>query len=188
MDAQELQEQMIGLVRAFGLHQPDRTPCGQPVSVSAAHALMELTQVESLPQTALAARLRLEKSTVSRLVEHLERRGWIRRERDPADRRVLLLHLTDAGRRASEQLAVARAAKFARIFSAIPAEERAAVQRGLSVLLGAVSTSNQRRTKHVAMDRADGAHAGGRAHRGLHGRADPRPDQAGSPDAALRRA
>ncbi|MBD0355905.1 MAG: hypothetical protein ICV57_01860 [Rubrobacter sp.] len=33
---------MIGLVRAFGLHKPDETPCGQPVAVAGAHALMEL--------------------------------------------------------------------------------------------------------------------------------------------------
>ena len=26
----ELQERMVGLVRAFGLHKPDVTPCGQP--------------------------------------------------------------------------------------------------------------------------------------------------------------
>jgi hypothetical protein len=35
----ELQERMIGLVRAFGLHKPDETPCGQPVAVAGAHAL-----------------------------------------------------------------------------------------------------------------------------------------------------
>lgn len=37
------QEQMIGLMRAFGLHKPDQTPCGQPVAVAEAHALMVLT-------------------------------------------------------------------------------------------------------------------------------------------------
>ena len=27
----ELQERMVALVRAFGLHKPDETPCGKPV-------------------------------------------------------------------------------------------------------------------------------------------------------------
>ncbi|MDQ4001057.1 MAG: hypothetical protein M3283_08695 [Actinomycetota bacterium] len=35
----ELQERMIGLVRAFGLHKPDETPCGQLVAVAGVHAL-----------------------------------------------------------------------------------------------------------------------------------------------------
>ena len=30
------------MVRALGLHKPDETPCGQPVAVAGAHALMEL--------------------------------------------------------------------------------------------------------------------------------------------------
>jgi len=40
----ELQERMIGLIRAFGLHRPDETPCGQPVAVAEAHALLELSR------------------------------------------------------------------------------------------------------------------------------------------------
>ena len=30
----DLQERMIALIRAFGLHKPDQTPCGRPVSVA----------------------------------------------------------------------------------------------------------------------------------------------------------
>jgi DNA-binding MarR family transcriptional regulator len=67
-----LQEQLVALIRAFGLHRPDQTPCGQPVAVAEAHALMELAQGAPLSQNDLAARLQLEKSTVSRLVGILE--------------------------------------------------------------------------------------------------------------------
>lgn len=62
----ELQERMIDLIRAFGLHRPDEVPCGQPVAVAEAHALLELSREEPLLQKDLAAKLRLEKSTVSR--------------------------------------------------------------------------------------------------------------------------
>ncbi len=37
-----LQEQITAFIRAFGLHRPEQTPCGEPVSVAEAHALMEL--------------------------------------------------------------------------------------------------------------------------------------------------
>ena len=83
----ELQERMSKLIWAFGLHKPDVTPCGQPVAVAEAHALMELTREEPLLHKDLASRLRLEKSTVSRLVKTLEERGWIGRKKSPHDGR-----------------------------------------------------------------------------------------------------
>ncbi len=129
-----LQERMVSLVRSFGLHQPDRTPCGQPVSVAEAHALMELAREAPLLQKDLASRLRLEKSTVSRLVGAMEGRGWVERARSPRDGRATELRLTDAGGRAAQNLAEARRAKFARILEAIPEEERASVIRALGVL------------------------------------------------------
>ena len=70
---------MVSLVRALGLHRPDQTPCGQPVAVAEAHAVLELSREPGLSQNSLAARLRLEKSTVSRIVTLLERRGWVGR-------------------------------------------------------------------------------------------------------------
>ncbi len=130
----ELQERMVSLVRAFGLHRPDETPCGQPVSVAEAHALMELSREEPLLQKDLASRLRLEKSTVSRLVRVLEGRGWVGRTRSPHDGRAVELRLTEAGRRTAAGLAEARREKFARVLEAIPEEERAPVLRALGVL------------------------------------------------------
>lgn len=129
-----MQERMITLVRAFGLHRPDRTPCGRPVSVAEAHALMELAREAPLSQKDLASRLRLEKSTVSRLVGAMEGRGWVERARSLRDGRAMELRLTGAGRRAAQNLAEARREKFARLLEAIPEEERAPVMRALGVL------------------------------------------------------
>jgi DNA-binding MarR family transcriptional regulator len=137
----ELQEQMIALVRAFGLHQGDRTPCGKPVSVAEAHALLELSRHMPLAQRDLAAWLRLEKSTVSRLVAQLEQRGWVARERSAVDQRVLLLSLTPDGRRIAGELAEARRARFERLLAAIPQQQREAVQQALTTLVEAIDAS-----------------------------------------------
>lgn len=134
----ELQAQMIALVRAFGLHQGDRTPCGKPVSVAEAHALLELSRHAPLAQRALANWLRLEKSTVSRLVAQLERQGWIHREQSPDDKRMLLLALTPEGRRIADELAEARRARFTRLLHAIPEERRAAVTQALATMVEAI--------------------------------------------------
>ena len=136
-----LQEQMIALVRAFGLHQGDRTPCGKPVSVAEAHTLLELSRHGPLSQRDLAAWLRLEKSTVSRLVAQLEQREWLVRERSEDDKRVLLLALTPEGRRIAGELAEARRARFARLLAALPEKEREPVLRALVVLVEAIDAT-----------------------------------------------
>jgi DNA-binding MarR family transcriptional regulator len=125
---------MVALVRALGLHRPDQTPCGQPVAVAEAHALLELSREPGLSQNGLAARLRLEKSTVSRIVTLLERRGWVERRRDTVDTRIVHVHLTRLGQETAANLAASRQAKFAKIFGAIPATERTAVLDALEAL------------------------------------------------------
>ena len=133
-----LQEQLIALIRGFGLHRPDQTPCGQPVAVAEAHALMELARAAPLSQNDLAARLRLEKSTISRLVGLLESRGWVTRTRSPRDGRALDVQLTDRGRQMAADLAEARRIKFAHVCAAIPDAERAAVVDALRILAEAM--------------------------------------------------
>ncbi|MBU2666998.1 winged helix DNA-binding protein [Actinoplanes bogorensis] len=50
-------------------------------------------------QAALAAGIGADKTRLIPVLDELQRRGLIEREPDPADRRVRLLGLTDAGRR-----------------------------------------------------------------------------------------
>jgi DNA-binding MarR family transcriptional regulator len=147
----ELQERIVTLIRTFGLHHPERTPCGQPVAVSEAHALTELARGGPLSQKELSRRLELEKSTISRLVGNLERRDWVVRERDAEDSRVLLLRLTEQGRRISERIAAARAETFSRVFDQIPPKEREHVLRALDVLVRAAAESETRRTALAGM-------------------------------------
>ncbi|MDH2426024.1 MarR family transcriptional regulator [Sphaerisporangium sp. TRM90804] len=134
----ELQEAVARFVRAFGLHQPDRTPCGQPIPVSEAHALGELARDGALRQSELAHRLRLEKSTTSRLVTQLINRGWAERTPAPGDGRGVLVQLTPAGVDAAGRLAAARAARFSAVLDRVPQGERASVLRALTILTEAV--------------------------------------------------
>ncbi len=123
-DAEKLQEQVIAFIRSFGLLRPATTPCGQPLSVSEAHALRELSRCDGCSQTELGNVLQLEKSTVSRLVNQLEGKGWVERNRDPDDRRAVRLRLTGQGQRVAGQVAASRAAYFDRIVEGIPPAER----------------------------------------------------------------
>ena len=136
--ATAFQDSMLSLVRALGLHRPDRTPCGQPVAVAEAHALLELSREPGLSQNGLAVRLGLEKSTVSRIVSQLERRGWVKRKRDIADTRIVHVHLSAQGQAATAKLATARSAMFSKIFAAIPRSQRAQTLATLETLIGVI--------------------------------------------------
>ena len=134
---EELQQQLVSFVRAFGLHQPDRSACGQPISTSEAHALGVLAQRGGVRLTDLARELILEKSTVSRLVASMAGRGWVRIQEDANDRRARLIRLTAAGRRAAARLAAARSRHFEAILAAIVPERRDQVIEALEDLIRA---------------------------------------------------
>lgn len=136
--ARQLQDGLVAFVRAFGLHQPETTPCGQPIPVSEAHAIAELAQAGTLGQLELGQRLNLQKSTVSRLVTQLLARGWVQREADQSDGRASRLRLTPAGVQACDQLARARAEKFHDLLGRIPSSHHRQVLDALDILTEAL--------------------------------------------------
>ena len=139
VNTRELMESVVSFVRSFGLHKPEQTPCGQPVPVAEAHALMDLAAFGPMRQGELACRLQLEKSTVSRLVRQMEADGRIQRRCDRMDGRAILIRLTRQGRETAARIAQARQEKFARILSAIPEDKRSTVVKAISILEGACS-------------------------------------------------
>ncbi len=137
----------MALIRAFGLHRPDETPCGQPIAVSEAHTLMELDRHGPLSQSDLGQRLQLEKSTVSRLARTLECRQWVSRFRWEQDGRVRILRLTNQGKKVGERLRSAQGVKFSRILEHIPAEHQATVLKALDILVAAMHDGEKEEKK-----------------------------------------
>ena len=105
--------------------------------VSEAHALLEVARHGPLSSTELGKRLQLEKSTVSRIVTKLERRGWMRRLPYEGDGRVALLELTPAGREAEGGIAEARRRRLASLLQRVPAANRALLLEALATLVQA---------------------------------------------------
>jgi DNA-binding MarR family transcriptional regulator len=79
----------------------------------------------------LATRFRLDKSTVSRQVGDLERRGLVVREPGPAGGRGQVLRLTSAGRRLLDEAAATRRAELARRVAGWSEDELAAFAAAL---------------------------------------------------------
>jgi DNA-binding MarR family transcriptional regulator len=133
-DAERLETAFVGVVRALGLLRPDTTPCGQPLSITEAHALAELRCDGPLAQNDLARRLRLQKSTVSRLVDQLTGEGLVRRAPNPADGRSILVALTRKGADRAARLARARTALFGDLIAGLGPRDRRTVIDGLDLL------------------------------------------------------
>ncbi|WP_460497587.1 MarR family winged helix-turn-helix transcriptional regulator [Glycomyces tarimensis] len=129
---------LMDLVRQAGVILTDRAVPGQPLSLSQLFALHELDHEGGLSQRELAERLDLEKSTVSRLVGDLESDGLLRRERDPSNRRLYRVEITDAGRRLHHQVAEAFNERYRHWASAMTREERQALAMSLPALLRAM--------------------------------------------------
>ncbi|GIH96508.1 MarR family winged helix-turn-helix transcriptional regulator [Planobispora siamensis] len=108
------------------------------VSMSEIFALGELGDADTLSQNELAARLGLEKSTVSRLAAALERRGWLSRERDPDNRRFYRLGLTPEGRAATESIGREFHRTHAALLDALTPAEREGLTLGLNGLIRAL--------------------------------------------------
>ena len=129
----ELRRMMRWLVRVGGLLEPHHHD-GVRASASEVFALAELTEAGPLSQQQLGERLGLEKSTTSRLAAGLERRGWLERVRDPANRRFYRLALTPAGRTAAERIGAHFSAQHERLFAELTVDERDALLHGMSGL------------------------------------------------------
>jgi DNA-binding MarR family transcriptional regulator len=123
----------VEFVRGFGLLAADRTPCGAPLSPAEAHALTVLRSGR-MSQRALGERLKLSKSTTSRLVDQLTARGWVDRAADPADGRVQLVGPTEAGQRVAADVARRRADRLGALLDRVPEAQRPAVTHALRLL------------------------------------------------------
>jgi DNA-binding MarR family transcriptional regulator len=108
------------------------------LSGTARAVLLHLARTGPLTVTEAARHLDRAQSVVSDIVTHLEAKGLLERQPDPADRRRTLVWLTPEGfdhlERDREVLATSL---LSRAFAAMAAADRAALLRGLAALLDA---------------------------------------------------
>ena len=141
--AGSLRAAIHAFVRRFGLLDPSRTPCGQPLPVTQAHALMELLGSPAMTHGELGGRLALSKRTVSRMVARIEEQGWLRQERDDADRRIVRLCLTVKGRRLARRINDRSLERFSGMVERLPAMTFETVMESLDRLTRATSQPDE---------------------------------------------
>ena len=96
-DAADLQTAVADLVRVYQFRDRDRICC-HDISVTQCYALETLVEHGPLRLSALADRLFLDKSTTSRVVGTLVKKGYVEQGTDAQDGRAIALSATRKGR------------------------------------------------------------------------------------------
>lgn len=96
-DSEDLHEALNQLVRVHQFRDRDRICC-YDVSVTQCYAVETLVKRGALRLQVLAEEMFLDKSTASRVIDTLERKGYVSRVEDDEDRRAVRIQATDAGR------------------------------------------------------------------------------------------
>lgn len=146
---------------------PDGAPCPPPAGRGLVDAVLAASQVMvavaarsldasaadvTLPQfralvvlsvrgaqrpTDLAADLRVEPSTATRMCDRLVRNGLVAREHSTADRRTIFATLTDAGQELVRAVMHRRRLAFEQLVTAVPPEQHGEVVAALTTLIAA---------------------------------------------------
>ena len=92
--------------------------------------LRELWGEEGLTQTELAVRLKLSPATITKMLQRMEKAGFVQRRPDPTDQRVSRVFLTASGRAVQQKVEGVFATLEAEGFANLTCEEQDAL-RGL---------------------------------------------------------
>jgi DNA-binding MarR family transcriptional regulator len=109
----------------------------QGLSMSHFQVLSLLELEGPTPMSRLADLLGVALSNATGIVGRMEERGFVERAHDEADRRVVLAHLTDTGRRMVGELERSHLARVARLVGTMSPEEQADLLRGVRALRAA---------------------------------------------------
>ncbi len=102
--------------------------------------LSVLKRHEGSNQGMLAELLEVEPITLGRMIDRLEEAGWVERRRDPGDRRVWRIHLTDAAQPILLQLKSIADALFIDAAEGIDPDDQARLHALLEQLRSNLST------------------------------------------------
>jgi DNA-binding MarR family transcriptional regulator len=107
---------------------------GAELSPTLTAALATVDRHGPLTPSELAARERIRRPTVTRLVARLEADGLVARTAAPADGRSTLVAVTPEGRALLDQMRTRKDAYLARRLEALGAHERAVLERAAAIL------------------------------------------------------
>jgi MarR family transcriptional regulator, 2-MHQ and catechol-resistance regulon repressor len=138
-DAAALQAAVAELVRVYQFRDRDRICC-HDVSVTQCHALEALVENGPMRLSSLAQRLFLDKSTTSRVVGTLVKKGYVEQRADADDGRATALLATPGGRRLHKRITADLVAQQKELLQDLDPDVRAGVVNVIRRLAGAADS------------------------------------------------
>lgn len=126
----ELSVALEELVRLFRRLSPDTG-----LSLTAAATLSSLDRNGPARLTELAVRQGVTQPAMTQLVTRLQDAAWAQRRPDPADGRVVRVHITDAGRAELARRRSIRTERLGALFDQLPAEQQAALVTAMPAIV-----------------------------------------------------
>jgi DNA-binding MarR family transcriptional regulator len=142
-DADGLRRATQRFFRRFGALAPDGTPCGRPLSMAHAHALMALLAQGEISQQRLGEELCIDKSNVARLCAKMVEAGHARQRACDRDGRSRLVSLTTRGGHVARDVEAASRRRFETILAFLPARHRGNVVDAVEQLVAALDAADE---------------------------------------------
>ena len=131
-DTARFADALMEISRHFAVMERDQVCCGD-VSIPQCTALQRLRR-EVCDASTLAEYLGTSRSATTRLIDGMEKRGWLERTPDPEDGRRVLLVLSDDGEVRADELRQSTEQLVGILMSEIAEDKRADVAKALVVL------------------------------------------------------
>lgn len=150
MNRQALLQQVLD---ELGSHNPAsamktmRNWPGGKLSLVHLQVLFLLEADGALPMRVLAESMDVSQASATGIVDRMEQRGLVERQRDHADRRIVRVDITDEGRRLIAGMAAERRDHLARLLEAVTDDELRAL------LVGATALRRVREQHHAETSR-----------------------------------
>lgn len=160
-DADALEGAIIQLMRFLKRGAPE-TPLAE-LPMAQVRGLMIVRRHEGLKMQELASKMDTTLPATSQIVDRLVKRGLVQRRDDPADRRVVRLHLQDAAREITGVLHAARRARLTQAITLLKHEGNfAKTVEGVHLLADAARRTTDE-TDNTASDATDSTQTYGAA-------------------------
>jgi DNA-binding MarR family transcriptional regulator len=121
---------------------------GDDVSAHQASILDHLDEIDPVSVTELAGHMGVTVATMSLAIDRLERRNYVRRARDPADGRRVLVRATPAGIRLREAKSVLDPVRVEQVLARLSSADREAALEGLRLLARASERHMRSQKQH----------------------------------------
>jgi DNA-binding MarR family transcriptional regulator/GNAT superfamily N-acetyltransferase len=120
-----------------------------PFSLTQARVLYELAQHESTTATHLGGELGLDPGYLSRILRGFQKRGLLDRRPSPADRRQVLLTLTEAGQKAFAEMNAASRAEVQAMLGGLPEADQERLVDAMRTIEGVLGARPEHRVPYL---------------------------------------